>query len=640
MQRVPILAAGWVLCVAALTGARQDQGQAPPVFRSGVEVIQLDVTVLDRNRQPVRGLTAADFRVRVDGEPRTVVAFKAVELPPPAPSPTARWLRDIAPDVVANARPTGRALVILIDDGSFNTETGAADLFAVRKTRETARAIVDQLGDGDLAAVLFTDNSHWSQNFTRDRARMIRAIDDAALLPSPSVDLGESPSCQCGACSIAAIGQIATMLRSLPAERKTIMYLSAGVPVVASVAAPYNPIGASEIYRRQHCNAVQRHAMDEAIRQAGLANVTVQAIDVRGLLPSGIDPRIGYLRAMSEDTGGRAVVRRNDMEREVPALLAESSSYYLLGVEAPLGADDGRLHEIDVTVDREDAEVRTRRGYHVPTAAERRRLAARGDRPVDTAMAGVLPKADVPLDVSVFALADPEVRERAAIGVVLGVMRNSNGANRPLEEKVQVVVTVFQPESGRSVASHAQTLRVRWNRTGDPARFEALSRLPIRPGRYEVRAAVEMGDGQTGSISTYADVPDFRRADLTMSDLVLAAEPPTFARSPTAFGDLIPLSPTADRVFARSQRATAWVRVYRRSAVAASLTMRITDEHDAVVLERTSQFDSRPGRSADSLDGQLALPIGSLPAGEYLLTAEAAAGNEAVSRHARFRVEK
>ncbi len=44
------------------------QGQSErPQFRTGVELLQLDVAVLDSKRQPVSGLTAADFTVLDNG---------------------------------------------------------------------------------------------------------------------------------------------------------------------------------------------------------------------------------------------------------------------------------------------------------------------------------------------------------------------------------------------------------------------------------------------------------------------------------------------------------------------------------------------------------------------------------------------
>ena len=51
------------------TGAPQ-QPQQPETFRSGIEVVALDVTVVDRSGTPVEGLIPADFTVTVDGKAR------------------------------------------------------------------------------------------------------------------------------------------------------------------------------------------------------------------------------------------------------------------------------------------------------------------------------------------------------------------------------------------------------------------------------------------------------------------------------------------------------------------------------------------------------------------------------------------
>ena len=47
-----------LLCVIA-SAIAWPRAQAPPqaVFRAGVDVVHLDVSVLDRDRRPVRGLT-------------------------------------------------------------------------------------------------------------------------------------------------------------------------------------------------------------------------------------------------------------------------------------------------------------------------------------------------------------------------------------------------------------------------------------------------------------------------------------------------------------------------------------------------------------------------------------------------------
>src|SRR4051812_8540040 len=78
-------------------------GQTPaqPRFNLATDLVRLDVSVLDKSRRPVRGLTAADFTILENGKPQSVAAFSAVNVPAPAP-PSAPWMRDVAPDVRDN----------------------------------------------------------------------------------------------------------------------------------------------------------------------------------------------------------------------------------------------------------------------------------------------------------------------------------------------------------------------------------------------------------------------------------------------------------------------------------------------------------------------------------------------------------
>src|SRR5262249_51887823 len=136
-------------------------------------------SVLDKSRQPVAGLTARDFTVLVDGKPRTIAAFKSIELARELP-PSTPWLRDIAPDVTSNVYPSGRVIAILIDDYSFfNADIGPGGLL---KAREIARRAMEQIGTADRAAVLFTANAHTAQSFTSDRRLLTDAIEKSALV--------------------------------------------------------------------------------------------------------------------------------------------------------------------------------------------------------------------------------------------------------------------------------------------------------------------------------------------------------------------------------------------------------------------------------------------------------------------------
>ena len=73
-----VLAAGAALPAQTTTPASgQDQ---TPLFRGGVEVLPLDVTVLDRDGRQVVDLTGDDFTVEVDGKPRRVMTSEYIKM--------------------------------------------------------------------------------------------------------------------------------------------------------------------------------------------------------------------------------------------------------------------------------------------------------------------------------------------------------------------------------------------------------------------------------------------------------------------------------------------------------------------------------------------------------------------------------
>src|SRR5688572_11236898 len=91
------------------------QSQKPPVFRATTNIIQTDVTVLDRDGRPVRGLTIDDFELYEDGERLEILGFAEVNIPDHDDAPA--WLRDTAPDV--RSAVTGRVMVLLLDDANM-----------------------------------------------------------------------------------------------------------------------------------------------------------------------------------------------------------------------------------------------------------------------------------------------------------------------------------------------------------------------------------------------------------------------------------------------------------------------------------------------------------------------------------------
>ena len=634
------------LLLGLIVVVRAQDPQAPrETFRSRVDLIQVDVSVLDRDRRPVAGLTAADFTLTEDGRPRPIVSFTAVHVPPPA-TPTAGWMTDVPPDVMTNTRPPGRLVVIAIDDGAFSTN-GA--LWGVQKTRAAARAAVKELGPDDLAALVFTEHARTAQNFTNDRPRLLAAIDNTPLFPgTDNPDAKDQTqnwrgSCVCGLCSIEGLQRVAQSLRNLPQQRKTILYISPGISVDITMPE-FQQLPAPMAAFHDGCEAQKHDAMLDVFRQAALANVTISAIDPNGIGGGRSYPE--FLRTIAENTGGRAVTRDNDPERQVPALLLESRSYYLLGFESASPSPDGAFHRIQVKVPGRDLEVRSRVGYFAPTRKEMNAAAAANTAAgsLEAAIAGHLPKADLPLQVSAAAFAEANRKSAVAIALTVNQPRNTSTGEPAAGTKptttVDVLARAFDAE-GRVWGTRKLSVKLGLNAGNrGSVSYEMLPRLAVPPGKYEIRVAVQTGNGRSGSVYTFVDVPDFSRSGVSLSGIVLEATPAVAAAPPDAYADLLPVVPTARRDFGGSDRVSAFVRAYQggsQALVPATLTTRIVDAKNEQITKSTRELDPSlfaPGRA---FDHRFDLPR-NLAAGEYLFTVGIAAGGRTAERALRFRV--
>src|SRR3954454_9842259 len=115
-----------------------EQPQEIPRFKSGVDVVQFTVTVLDKDRHPITGLTASDFEVLVDGKPKPLAAFAAVTLPGESPA-SAESIPLVEPDVHTNQLPAEGRLVVIVMDRSI----GDLDM---QVAHAIANAAIDRLG--------------------------------------------------------------------------------------------------------------------------------------------------------------------------------------------------------------------------------------------------------------------------------------------------------------------------------------------------------------------------------------------------------------------------------------------------------------------------------------------------------------
>jgi VWFA-related protein len=153
-----VLAGALIVASASASG-----GQAPPPaqrpFRSGIDIVLVDVTVLGRDGAPVATLDPADFTLTVDGRPRPIHSVRLVRAGETSTRPATTGAGGAAVPVPAEAR----RFVLLIDREHIPVGEGQQMLAA-------AAQFVDSLAPGDLVALLTSAVNGGTFDFSEARA--------------------------------------------------------------------------------------------------------------------------------------------------------------------------------------------------------------------------------------------------------------------------------------------------------------------------------------------------------------------------------------------------------------------------------------------------------------------------------------
>jgi VWFA-related protein len=643
-----------VACLAAAGASRQDAPQRAPTFRTGVEVVVLDVSVLDGRRMPVRGLTARDFTILEDGRPQQISSFAAVDLPDTERREfSASWMREVAPDVQRNddAFANRGVFVIVLDD---STPMPAGDVPSVKAL---ARSVVERLGPDAIVAVVFTFNQAAGQEFTQDRARLFAAID---RFNGSSGGLGFAMSAgTLYRLTIAKLRDVAENLAGLPQRRKAVVFVSVGLPIDIGLSAPAL-VGDLESTNLGGGEVVQRLMRDLqlTIDAAQRANVNIYGLDPGGLrAPMGIhDPLTGttrldgnpgllnreFLQTVSASTGGFAVTNTNDAGPGITQIIRENASYYLLGYQPSNLRTEGKHRRVEVRANRPGVTVRTRNGYFEPRArgGDTARRQSEPAAPLERAIAGPVPQEGMSLRATAapFALSGSRT---AGVAIVLGVRQPVAFSVKPRTDPLQILLRAYD-DRGRNVAADRLIGQIAAPADyGREVRYEVLSRLDLQPGRYQVRIAVEVRQGKSASVYCDVDVPDFTKLPLSLSGVAITRRPGLTTGPTDKVASLVPVVPTAEREFAGDQGAAAFLRVYQGGKgllAPVALAVTIRDGRDTIVFEKRETLDVTRFSRGRAADVRFELPIATLAPGPQLLTIEATDGKRTARRHVRLAI--
>jgi len=406
-------AAVFALASSLAVSAKQDPAPAaevrpPLIIKVGVDLIQIDAAVTDREGRPVKGLRAEDFTVEIDGKKQPVSNAMFFD-----GGPAARVGGGVNAAVGAPAAPATptpvRTLVFMVDDlgasfGSMYKAKRAMKKFAAGWDFREARVGLRSTSDDGETLVLSNSPEKFDRAISGLRYN-VRSIKGASsepgyLAPSPSFETGPGvPSVSVTSFSMGnpalsrsnydqrvySLLSTINALRSVPG-RKAMVLVSEGL----SFGRDRDQLGISSPFADLFAEGEGVDSVLHMITEvANRASVVIYTLDPSGLVHDGPgadvasapsaearqavwSARVGNhwsLARLSEDTGGLSIYNHNDLPDGLRQIVNDQRAYYLIGFEPPRAAfekSSGRpkLHKIKLRVNRPDVNVRTRAGFY------------------------------------------------------------------------------------------------------------------------------------------------------------------------------------------------------------------------------------------------------------------------------------
>lgn len=655
--------AGVVLIGQAAAPPAQGKGQPPVTFKVEVNYVEIDAVVTDAQGKFVTDLTKDDFQVSEAGTAQSITAFSRVDVPIERADPPLFRRTVVEPDVRSNRDAfNGRVFLIVMDDLQ-------TDFRRTSRVQAAARQFIRRyVGANDMVAVMTTGGSaRAAQEFTSSQARLIAAV-DKFMGQKSTRDTFDMERVMKARNTYDTLRGVAEFLGPVRGRRKAIVWFSEGVEYDIG-----NPSARD--------SDVVRSAMQSVIAAATRANVTIYAIDPRGI-GAGLDEAIELtplpdetnpmgpvldgvrraqdsLRSVADGTGGFAAVNQNDLNNAFARIIQENSSYYVLGYYPSADKRDGRFRNVDVRVTRPGLTVRARKGYVAPVGKSAQASAKDGfdpkiSAPIREALASPVPTRD--LTLSVFAAPFVGVRPKSSVAIAveidgarLAFVEKDGMFNEDLEIHLLAIDAAGKVQAG---GRDTAPLHLR------PANHDAVvknglritRRLALAPGRYQIHVAVrEANGGAIGTIRQDLDVPDFAKGPLQMSGIALtsASSSRTLTANPDPeFKDVLPAPATATRDFPRGDTLALFAEIYDNES---SARHKVAIKTSVLADDGRVVFTTSDERSTDELEGKkggfgytATIPLSSFSPGRYLLRVDAQAQiskSASVARELEFRVQ-
>jgi VWFA-related protein len=514
------------------------QSSQAPVFRSGIEVMEVDVTVVDEKGTPLRDLRAPEFNVTIDGQPRRVISAEFIS----ASSASAEPAKPRDPYVSNNTdRRPGRLIMIVIDRNNIDTHT-------IRTAGTALKGFVSSIAPEDRLSLVTIPPPGPAVDFTTNHAQVLDAISrivgsDESMLTRYNISDYEAIVFEnrsnpiavqrllyraCGdvdpntmsACdrdveqealtlathirhlTAASVSGYAALLKNLRDVEgpKSMIIMSQGLMLDGSQAES-SALATLASEARVSINVLM---FAQAIGTASQARLSETLSQDRDLREAGLDT----LAARSRGSLFRVVT---NPEYVFERLKNELSAYYMLGVE-PLERDrDGRPHQIRVQVTRKNVQVRARQQVQYTKLTP-------NNWSRDVMMGRVLqspsPNTELPMRLSTYTFRDAAPNK---VKLILAAEIDPESMEKQLD--LAVGFALFN-DVGKPVLS-GQERKIYSANSDLPIRYELA--LAVDPGTYRLRLAAVDTAGKSGSVEREVLAFGMTNHELAVGDLILSS---------------------------------------------------------------------------------------------------------------------
>jgi VWFA-related protein len=395
---------------------------SPVTIKSNVNVVLVPVLVLDAQGHGVANLTADDFQVFDRGKRQTITGFTIQKRALPlASTPLAS-----SPSSPTNApsqplAPPDRYVVFLFDD----MHLAAGDLMQVKKV--ASDMLSTSLAPSDMAAV--TTISGLNSGLTRDRAKLQEAIAKLSMQNlyrqsghgCPDVDyyhgdlIANKNDGQAFEVAVQDAISCAHLQPSMRMVAENMARSAADQAVTLGDQDVRVTLGFfKDLIRRMSKLPGQRTLVlvspgfltvtgeaqtlkSQIIDQAAQSNVTISALDARGLYTTNIDASESgsgpvmvlqqksqyhadamsanedVMAELADGTAGTYFHNSNDLAGGFRQLAQAPEVLYLLEFSAANVKLDGSYHALKVKVARDSVKVRSRHGYYAPKPEKKKK---------------------------------------------------------------------------------------------------------------------------------------------------------------------------------------------------------------------------------------------------------------------------